>query len=323
VDAFQLGEAEAMKATLWAAVSTVVALFWTVAGHGYPFYGDDELSLLNNVPARVGAPLLAVVCLTTMVLAFAMSGRYAERSKWLAWLAWPIVAALLFVIPDEEVFAVAGYAPMLIIGAPFGWPPIDYATVFTPALFTQVWSLLGGFLLARVVIAWQFPAGLEKPWMTRDSARRWGRWAAYVAAIIPVLYAITRLSWLAGIPLGIPRSFLHELQDSGAVWAGGGLGTFAIVGAVLTLGLVQRWGEVFPRWMVGLSGKSVPVKLATVPATLVSILIMTASVSILGSGSKLVSMIGEGSLAVLPMVLWPLWSVALGAATLAYYLRRR
>ena len=45
---------------------------------------------------------------------------------------------------------------------------------------------------------------------------------------------------------------------------------------LLTLGLVQRWGEVFPRWIPFLAGKRVPPALAIVPASLVSILVTTA-----------------------------------------------
>lgn len=34
----------------------------------------------------------------------------------------------------------------------------------------------------------------------------------------------------------------------------------------LTLGLVQRWGEVVPRWVPGIGGRRVPVAAAVVPA---------------------------------------------------------
>ncbi len=51
-------------------------------------------------------------------------------------------------------------------------------------------------------------------------------------------------------------------------------------GAVLTLGLVQRWGEVFPRWMIGLAGCRVPIALAVVPASLVSVLLVVGGVVI-------------------------------------------
>ena len=134
---------------------------------------------------------------------------------------------------------------------------------------------------------------------------------------------MVRLAWAAGIPLGISADFLHEMQDSGIVWAGAGLGTFALAGSVLTLGLIQRWGEVFPRWMAGLAGKRVPIRLATVPATLVAIFVASASLGFFSSDGFFHAFTGNISLATLPMLLWPLWSAALGAATLAYYLRRR
>lgn len=38
--------------------------------------------------------------------------------------------------------------------------------------------------------------------------------------------------------------------------------------AFLTVGLVARWGEVWPRWIPGLGGRRVPVLAAVVPAGL-------------------------------------------------------
>jgi hypothetical protein len=112
------------------------------------------------------------------------------------------------------------------------------------------------------------------------------------------------------------------MQRTGLVWAGAGLGGFALVGAILTLGLTQRWGEVFPRWMVGLAGKRVPIKLATVPATLVAIFVMSASVGFFTQTGAFAEIADHG-LAASPILTWPAWSLALGAATLGYHLRRR
>jgi hypothetical protein len=55
-----------------------------------------------------------------------------------------------------------------------------------------------------------------------------------------------------------------------------GLATVAVGGAILTLGLVQRWGEVFPRWIPFLSGKRVPIWLAVIPASLVAVIVTNA-----------------------------------------------
>ena len=107
------------------------------------------------------------------------------------------------------------------------------------------------------------------------------------------------------------------------------MATVAIGGALLTLGLVQRWGEVFPRWIPFLAGKRVPPALAIVPASLVSILVTTAGLmfvrlTLLGAVGGVFTFIDEEDWAALaPELLWPLWGVALAAATLAYYYRRR
>ena len=47
----------------------------------------------------------------------------------------------------------AGYAPMMLIGLPWGWPPVDHGTVFTWALAHQFVSLTGGILVAIFVLS--------------------------------------------------------------------------------------------------------------------------------------------------------------------------
>lgn len=327
----------AYLAAVWSLGTGMLALGWTLTGSGYPFgpNNPDDLHPLRALPASVGAPLFAVALLGAGVLVLATAGRHPihpPRPVRFALLGfgWVVSAALLVAVPGIGVLAVAGYAPMLIGGAPFGWPDVDYADVFSPPLLFGIWAVLGGLLLARALLVWQrrttgacVACGRpESAWTSPASAARWGRWATYVAAVIPALYAVSRLAWAVGIPLGVSDQFLDELRDSGAVWAGLGLGAFAVAGAILTLGLVQRWGEVFPRWMPFLRGRRVPVKLATVPATIVAVAVASASAGFASNGEA-VAMIGEASAATLPMALWPLWSVALGLATYAYHLRRR
>ena len=60
-------------------------------------------------------------------------------------------------------------------------------------------------------------------------------------------------------PLGFSREALRAQEaESPGIWlAGAGLGTLAVGGALLTLGLIQRWGEVYPRWIVFLRDKPV------------------------------------------------------------------
>lgn len=332
-------------AAAWAALYGMLALVWTLTGDGYPFGANDNqngATLLRLLPADIGAPVFAAVLLIAAVVTFAMAGKQAVRLHGIPRAAllgygWLLAAALLVVVPDMEILALAGYAPMLIIGAPFGWPDIDYAEVFDWSLLNKGLAVLGGVLIAYTVLGWQRRTAGSPAWLGRSAGDgtvipatsapprvrwvRWGRRAAYLAAVIPVLYAVTRFAWLAGIPLGLSEETLRDLRDSGGVWAGAGLGSFAVVGAVLTLGLTQRWGEVFPRWMVGLAGRRVPVLLAVVPATFVTIAVAAAGLSAV-STPRFLELARDLNPAALPLMLWPLWSVALGVATRAYYLRR-
>ncbi|SCG40572.1 hypothetical protein [Micromonospora inositola] len=326
-------------AAAWLGGWGALALVATLTGTGYPFGANDPhgggVNLLRFVPVAVGAPLFAGLLLAGAVAALVMTGagtvRGLPRALPLGY-GWALAFALAVVVPDARVLIVLGYAPMLILGAPFGWPPVDYADIFTWALFARCAALVGGILLAGALLAGQrrttgacLACGRgddPRGWTTAASATRWGRWAAGVAAVIPVTYAAVRFAWAAGIPLGISRDFLAEMQETGLVWAGAGLGAFATVGAVLTLGLVRPWGERFPRWMIGLAGRRVPIGLAVVPAGLVAVSVTAASLGLV-SNPRFWAMAGGLSLTTLPMLFWPLWGVALGAAALAYHLRRR
>jgi hypothetical protein len=78
-------------------------------------------------------------------------------------------------------------------------------------------------------------------------------------------------------------------------------------------------------------GKRVPIPLAVVPALVVSVLVTAAGLMFvrLTLTGRLDAILGDGILggqnwaALAPELLWPLWGVALTAATMAYYYRRR
>jgi hypothetical protein len=162
---------------------------------------------------------------------------------------------------------------------------------------------------------------------TSLATARWGRWATAVAVAVPLWYAATRFAWALGIPLGITRHLLNELGD--LRYAGATLGALAVAGAALTLGLVQRWGEVFPRWLPGLHGRRVPIGLAVVPGYLVSAVLASA-------GLMFVRLALTGALSTtfadladevevwlwVPEMLWLAWGAALATATRLYQVRR-
>ncbi|MFI7251094.1 hypothetical protein [Micromonospora chalcea] len=320
-------------AAAWLGGWGVLALLSALTGAGYPFgtndpHGGDAAGLLRLLPGSVGPPLFAAVLLTGAVAALAMTGPARRPSRPVRLLitgyATAVALALAVVVPGMRVLALLGYAPMLLIGAPFGWPPVDYADVFTWPLFARLAALAGGMLLAGALLRWRrrIADGSAPGWTAPAAAARWGRWATWTAAVVPVLYALTRFAWLAGVPLGMSRETLAEMRADGSIWAGAGLGAFAVVGAVLTLGLVARWGERFPRWMPGLAGRRVPVLLAVIPAGLVALAVLAASLDLLAA-PQFAELIREGNSAALPMVLWPVWAVTLAGSAYAYHLRRR
>ena len=97
---------------------------------------------------------------------------------------------------------------------------------------------------------------------------------------------------------------LRSGQASGTWISGLFLATFGLVGAALMLGLVQRWGEVFPCWMIGLGGRRVPIALAVVPASIVSVLLMVGGITI-WSGYAQLADAAAASGQDMGIVVWP------------------
>ena len=62
-------------------------------------------------------------------------------------------------------------------------------------------------------------------------------WAS--TAIIPLVFAATRWTWALGFAVGIDPHLLAAARARGDAGAGAVLGTVAICGAALTLGLVR------------------------------------------------------------------------------------
>ncbi|NED95502.1 hypothetical protein G1H11_09265 [Phytoactinopolyspora alkaliphila] len=329
-------------AAAWSLAYGAVALAWTMSGRGFPLGENDPeaaMSLLQGLPADTGAPLFAAVALAGAGVGLLMArvrhvpatGRYAALGFGAA-----TAFAWLLLVPDTRVLALVGYLPMAIAVAPFDAELRDsFADAIDGVILNHAAVLVGGFLWAATTVVFarrtagaceHCGRGAGTPgWMTRTSARRWGRSAVGVAVAVPALYALTRWVWVAGIPMGIDESLHEDGMASGDLWAGAWLGTFGLVGGVLTLGLVQRWGEVFPAWMLGLRGRRVPVKLAVVPAAFVAVIVTSGGIGLVKAG------LSDGAIrlnwtewaAIGPALLWPLWGVALAVATYAYYVRRR
>jgi hypothetical protein len=241
---------------------------------------------------------------------------------------------LLVVIPDQRLIVSVAFVPILLLRERFGWRlegsashPTGATHVFREGrvpwpVVNQLLLVAGGLLWAGTAITYANRAGELPAWMAPHAASEWGRRAVAIAVVSPLVYAASRWAWALDIPLGLSEEFFHEGQESGLWRVGSALSTVTAAGAALTLGLTQRWGEVIPAWVPGLGGKAIPPVLAVAPASLMSVAITSAGLGYVRSFARS-GIPAEGWGMVVPGLLWPLWGASLGAATFAYYLRRR
>ncbi|WP_432587794.1 hypothetical protein ABVG11_21055 [Streptomyces sp. HD1123-B1] len=302
-------------------------VYWALGGGGFPFGAEDanpEYSAFEHTPASTLAPVLAALLLPSAAVALLMAlpGRRRVPRNLLLGYTWCFVAVALAAFADFRLLGNLAYALMLRFGA-INWTVLN-----------QFFLVAGAGLMAVTALAYQRRlrdacgscgrTDGEPGWTSPEAAARWGRKAVRIAVIVPFVYASTRWAWALGIPLGISDELWEEGKEDHLWYWGAGLATLGALGALLTLGLVRRWGEVFPRWMVGLRGKRVPPLLAIVPASLVALLITIAGVMYirLEIQGKFDNQSEDWGTTV-PEMFWPLWGAALAAATLAYHLRRR
>ncbi len=224
--------------------------------------------------------------------------------------------------------------PIFLVGAPFGWPSVRFFDGIPWPVLNQLVCVSGGLAWSAAAIVYGRRtrsacvycgrAADGAGWVGSDMTTRLGKVAVAVAIAVPLVYAATRWAWALGIPLGVSAAFLRENdRETPGIWlAGAALGTIGAGGAVLTLGLVQRWGEVFPRWLVSLAGRRVPPALAIVPAAIVAVLVTKAGLMYIRIALQGAFPAGNAA-TYAPELLWPIWGIALGVATRAYYLRRR
>ncbi len=333
-------------AATWSLVYLGLGVAWLMGAGGNPADPavDDgaDLSLLATWGPQAGASIIVGLAAVGVLLAVVMMA--VQRSsrapagvlyRLPAALAGVLGLVLAVVLPDYRLLATIAYTPILLVLMLIGAAQADVSLWTWPVVNMGVVSLAGlAWILTAVVhhrrVAQACTACGRRQgssaWTTPSAAARWGRLATVVAVVVPLGYASTRYAWALGIPLGVNQQLLDDLGTG--VYAGAGLATLAVGGAVLTLGLVQRWGEVFPWWMLGLRGRPVPVGLAVVPALIVSVVLASAGVMFVRfglTGEFGDTFPGENDdiAAWLPEMFWPLWAAALAAATYAYWLRRR
>jgi hypothetical protein len=100
-------------------------------------------------------------------------------------------------------------------------------------------------------------AGGESRGRDGVARHRTGGWAAYAASAGAVIYGLPHLWWGMGIPATFPGDFAAATAGGNAAVGYWGFGLLAIAAAAGPLALVQRWGRIFPRWMVLVSAWTV------------------------------------------------------------------
>jgi hypothetical protein len=160
------------------------------------------------------------------------------------------------------------------------------------------------------------------------------RWVNRIAHLVPLTTLPSGL-WRLALGFGAPMGFTGRVADEygGPGWITPYVIVLSLLSeglALLTLGLVQPWGEVVPRWIPFLGGRRIPALAAVVPAALgAAALIWLSVVVVHGWGGSANDpdepFYPQGGWAVLMTACYaPLlaWGPLLAVVTVAYYLRR-
>ncbi|WP_232662451.1 hypothetical protein [Pseudonocardia sp. TRM90224] len=343
-------------AGLWSLLTVALGLWWLVQPSAYPFeYVPGQFGAVLDVlePATaglicVGAGLLGLATLVLVPLRVLTVGVAAVFAIWFG-LVVPGVAPLTMVGYMMAMFGPVVLFAVVLAGA-WRWrggPALvgafvlvgvvawvtgladatvlaRYAGVITGSLqkfvspavltFFLLGGLLWGVLGAKAILAGR-PGRAAPAWTRPESAARWGKVAAVVAAVCALPYGVHRITWLTPWPIGMDPADLAanpEMRLHGLL-----LGLSALAGALLTMGLVSRWGEVWPRWVPGVRGRPVPPAAAVVPGGLVAALFTVAAIPLTAQ------MFTDGGFWGVLVFPFPIWGPALAIAVLGYALRRR
>ncbi|MCR6488213.1 hypothetical protein M8542_35830 [Amycolatopsis sp. OK19-0408] len=302
-------------------VLSVLGLYWLVQGRPNPLDRPDRkfssaLAAYSDGWANGIFTACAVVALAGALWLLA-SRRVA------IWAAGVSILALVLLM-DGSGLILVGYLPAILVGSVLGFAEVSPAVLLSPGLVLQV-TLLGTVAAFGTVLARHLRLGHTEP--TDDRAQRLARVTARtrfwtkIAMEAPLLYALTRVLMFFRVP-----GFAMFGFGEPVLWAGLGLAVSAAAGAWLTSGLIRPWGEVFPRWIPGLRGKRVPVRLAVVPGLVVAVLVATTAKDLLlsfATSDSALAAVTDWPLVTLPMLLWPLWAFALAMAATGYGVRRR
>jgi hypothetical protein len=324
-------------AAVWSSAYGLLGLYWSLGGRGFPFGPAAPTrrsgSILEGSSVHVVAPAMAGLGLIGAVIGVVMarSARRSRATPLLLGFGGAMFVILALLVPDYFLIALIAFAPLLLVFAVTGVPgPQDGIGDIVYWHRANLLILFAGGLLwvAATLVYRRRVRGAclhcgRLPGMHRDTPRdtlyRWGRRAVLVSSLAPLPYEITRVAWFLGLPLGVTPGFLRMMERTpGMLEVGLGCAVASVLGTVLTHGLVDRWGERYPRWIWFRAGRRVPPALAIVPASIIGLVLIPA-----GLMNFRISTHRDSWALNVPGMLWIVWGAALGAATYLYYLRRR
>ncbi|MGG0656933.1 hypothetical protein [Rummeliibacillus pycnus] len=317
-------------ALFWSVIYGIMNFYWLQGGEGYPFKQKSGIfsAFITYLPFQTGSFVFCVLCILGVFISLAMNRPWGRMvPDWLIIIfSWAFAVFLLLFIPDVELISAIAYA--FLFKFAFSWQMLN-----------QIICIIGALLWIFAVVSYQRKVRNACRYCGRKENGnpsvliRWGNWITLIAALAPLPYAVTRFAWALGIPLGVEPQFLEESVKMNPMatlteWVFGGL---CVGGGLLTIGLIQKWGEVFPRWVPFIGGKRVPVLMAVIPASIVAIALTAAGFiftfgffaikfQVVPAEGIILSEI-EGTIG--PMLSWMPWGVALGLAAISYYYRRR
>jgi hypothetical protein len=172
---------------------------------------------------------------------------------------------------------------------------------------------------------------------TVDGTPRWAVWAAYGASLVVLPSCIWRIALGFGAPIGPPiPGDADDMRGDLPAWMP--MWSYTILLSIvsellafLAVGLVSRWGEVFPSWMPVIGGRRVPTMAAVLPASAGALVLTVGTFARVSGFDEFTAPDGstvylEGwRLGLFTATYGPLlaWGPLLAVATVAYYVRRR
>ncbi|EME54535.1 hypothetical protein H074_27673 [Amycolatopsis decaplanina DSM 44594] len=154
---------------------------------------------------------------------------------------------------------------------------------------------------------------------------RWAKWSAHTVALVNIPSGVWRLGLAAGIPFGLAQSEMDAMKTPG--WGSlylVFLTVFSEAVALPALGLIQPWGETWPRWLPFVGGEPVSARKVVIVSSL-GALATTIYAGLFVCTTFNADMAGEPWADLLISVLYApllLWGPLLAVVTWHYHRRR-